>query len=43
MQVWGTVFALFIIFFTGKFAIKRLIFNPKPPERLKTGEVLEED
>lgn len=35
MQVWGTVVSLFIIFFAGKFAIKRLIFNPVPPERTK--------
>jgi hypothetical protein len=35
MQVWGTVFSLFIMFFCGRFAIKRLIMNPKPPERLK--------
>jgi len=35
MQVWGSVFALFVMFFCGKFAIKRLIFHPVPPEREK--------
>lgn len=35
MQVWGTVFSLFIMFFCGRFAVKRLIFNNTPPERLK--------
>jgi len=34
-QVWGTIFALFVMFFAGRFAIKRLIFHPTPPERLK--------
>lgn len=43
MQVWGTVFALFAMFFAGKFAIRRLIFHPKPPERTRGGEVAEED
>ena len=35
MWLWGTVFALFVMFFAGRFAIKRLIFHPTPPERLK--------
>ena len=35
MSLWGTIFCLFVIFFTGKFAIKRLIFHPSPPEREK--------
>lgn len=35
LQVWGTIFSLSVIFFTAKFAIKRLIFNPIPPEREK--------
>ncbi len=34
-QVWGTVFSLFALFFAGKFAIKRLIFHPTPPEKIK--------
>jgi DNA-directed RNA polymerase subunit RPC12/RpoP len=32
-RIWNTVIALFIGFFTGKFAIKRLILHPTPPER----------
>jgi DNA-directed RNA polymerase subunit RPC12/RpoP len=35
MQVWGTVISLAIMFFCAKFAIRRLIQNPTPPERLK--------
>jgi hypothetical protein len=35
MQVWGSVFSLFVMFFCGRFAIKRLIFHPVPPERVK--------
>jgi DNA-directed RNA polymerase subunit RPC12/RpoP len=35
MRVWGTVLSLFIMFFTAKFAIRRLIFNPTPPEVIK--------
>jgi len=35
MQVWGTVISLFIMFFSGRFAIKRLIFHPVPPEKEK--------
>ncbi len=34
-QVYGTVFALVAIWFAGKFAVKRLILNPNPPERVK--------
>ncbi len=34
-QLWGTIFNLFVIFFAGRFAIKRLIFNPRPPEKIK--------
>jgi hypothetical protein len=34
-QLWGTIFNLFLIFFAGRFAIKRLIFNPRPPEKIK--------
>jgi hypothetical protein len=36
MSLWGTIFSLFIIFFCGRFAIRRLIFNPVPPERVKS-------
>jgi hypothetical protein len=36
MQLWGTIFSLFVIFFCGRFAIRRLIFNPVPPERIKS-------
>jgi hypothetical protein len=36
MQLWGSIFSLFIIFFCGRFAIRRLIFNPVPPERIKS-------
>jgi ribosomal protein L37E len=35
MQLWGTIFSLFVIFFCGRFAIRRLIFHPVPPERIK--------
>lgn len=31
-QVWGTIMSLFFIYLSGKFAVKRLIFNPHPPE-----------
>jgi DNA-directed RNA polymerase subunit RPC12/RpoP len=36
MQLWGTIFALACIFFSGRFAVKRLIFNYRPPEKIKT-------
>jgi hypothetical protein len=36
MWLWGTVFSLAVIFFAGRFAIKRLIFHPVPPEREKS-------
>jgi hypothetical protein len=36
LQVWGTVFSLAIMFFCGRFAIKRLIFHPVPPEHEKS-------
>jgi hypothetical protein len=36
MSVWGTIFSLFVIFFCGRFAIRRLIFNPVPQERIKS-------
>lgn len=34
-RLWGTVICLFIGFFLGKFAVKRLILNPTPPEKEK--------
>lgn len=34
-KLWGTIFCCFIYFFSIKYAIKRLIFNPHPPERIK--------
>jgi DNA-directed RNA polymerase subunit RPC12/RpoP len=34
-RIWGTVICLFIGFFTGKFAVGRLILDPTPPEREK--------
>jgi hypothetical protein len=36
IQLWGSIIGLFIIFFCGRFAIRRLIFNPVPPERIKS-------
>jgi DNA-directed RNA polymerase subunit RPC12/RpoP len=39
MRVYGIVFALFSMFFAAKFAIKRLIFHPSPPEREKRERV----
>ena len=35
LQIWGSVIAAFIGWFTGRFAFKRLIMNPIPPEKLK--------
>ena len=35
MQLWGVVFSLAIMFFCARFAIKRLIFRPRPPEKIK--------
>lgn len=35
MRVWGTVISLFCVFFATRFAVKRLILNPVPPERDK--------
>jgi DNA-directed RNA polymerase subunit RPC12/RpoP len=34
-RIWGTVICLFIGFFLGKFAVKRLILNPTAPEKEK--------
>jgi hypothetical protein len=35
LAIWETIIYIFIGFFTGKFAIKRLIFNYRPPEKEK--------
>jgi DNA-directed RNA polymerase subunit RPC12/RpoP len=32
IKFWVVLISLFIVFFTGKFAVKRLILHPKPPE-----------
>jgi DNA-directed RNA polymerase subunit RPC12/RpoP len=32
-RIWNSVISLFIGFFCGKFAVKRLILHPHPPER----------
>lgn len=34
-KVWGVIISLFIMFFAGKFAIRRLIFESTPPEKEK--------
>jgi hypothetical protein len=34
-QWWGTIICLFLIFFAGLFAVKRLILQPTPPEMEK--------
>jgi hypothetical protein len=34
-QWWGTIISLFLIFFAGSFAVKRLILHPTPPETEK--------
>lgn len=33
LSIWRTVIGLFIAFFLGRYAVKRLILNPKPRER----------
>jgi hypothetical protein len=35
LQIWGSIFCAFVVFFLGRFAISRLIFNPEPPEIVK--------
>jgi hypothetical protein len=35
LQVWGSIIAAFIGWYTGKFAYKRLIREPNPPEQVK--------
>jgi hypothetical protein len=43
-KVYGTVFALFVGFFSARFAVKRLFLNPHPPEVEKHAhEELDED
>jgi DNA-directed RNA polymerase subunit RPC12/RpoP len=38
-KVWATILTLFICYYLGRFAVKRLILNNKPPEvELKWGE-----
>jgi hypothetical protein len=34
-RIWGSVICLFMIFFATRFAIKRLILHPRPPEKFK--------
>jgi hypothetical protein len=34
-RLWGSVFVLFFMFFCGRFAVIRLIFDRKPPEKEK--------
>jgi hypothetical protein len=34
-QIWGSVVSAFIIWFSGMFAIKRLILHARPPEKVK--------
>ena len=33
VQGLGVIITLFVMFFAGKFAIRRLIFDSKPPEK----------
>ena len=35
LVIYGSVFSGFIAFLTGRFAVKRLILNPHPPDREK--------
>jgi hypothetical protein len=35
VQVWGTIFSLFAIWFMGRFAFLRLVRSPTPPEVVK--------
>jgi predicted Zn finger-like uncharacterized protein len=34
-QLWNVIISLFMMFFAGRFAIKRLILHPRPPEKIK--------
>jgi hypothetical protein len=33
MQIWGSVFAAFVAWFSGRYAFKRLFINYRPPEK----------
>jgi DNA-directed RNA polymerase subunit RPC12/RpoP len=35
VRLWIVIFSLFFMFFCARFAIKRFIFHPRPPERVK--------
>jgi DNA-directed RNA polymerase subunit RPC12/RpoP len=37
VQIYGSVFSLGVGWIAGKFAFKRLIMNPRPPEKFKRG------
>ncbi len=37
VKIWGSVFAAAAGYVAGRFAVKRLIFNPTPPEKIKRG------
>jgi|DewCreStandDraft_4_1066084.scaffolds.fasta_scaffold239057_1 hypothetical protein len=42
-QVWTVIVALFVIYFSGKFVLKRLFKEFHPPEQVKRREDLEEE
>jgi len=42
-QVWTVVFALFVIYFSGKFVVKRLFKEFHPPEQVMRPEDIEDD
>jgi hypothetical protein len=35
LRIWGVIASLFVMFFFGQFAFRRLILHPHPPEREK--------
>ncbi|MFN4261566.1 MAG: hypothetical protein ACK4RK_19965 [Gemmataceae bacterium] len=35
LKLWAIIISLFFMFFAGRFAIKRLIFDSEPPEKVK--------
>jgi DNA-directed RNA polymerase subunit RPC12/RpoP len=35
IKIWMVIVSLFFIFYAGRFAVKRLIFNYRPPEKIK--------
>jgi hypothetical protein len=37
VKIWGSVIAAFMAYAAGRFAVKRLIFNARPPEKIKRG------